>query len=121
MGFLRRSADREPVVVLSVALGVFGLTASAIGPPIRRGMGKDVRAYYGAPQTAAEKQQDEESLKRRGPSARAQRYAEGERARSNAEVGFWVKQHVGSNPQLLKSSDIDGGHVVRKSSVLIKD
>ena len=121
MGFLRRSADREPVLVLATALGVVGLAAGALGPPIRRGMGKDASQYYGAPTTAAQKKAIADSVVRGHTQGVLERSLREERARNSSAVGFWVKKAVGSTPELLRSSDVEGGHVVRKSSVLLKN
>jgi hypothetical protein len=39
MLFFRRSLDREPMVVLSFAIGSVGVAFALLGPPIRRELG----------------------------------------------------------------------------------
>ncbi len=42
--FFRRSLDREPMVVLSCALGGVGVAFALLGPPIRRQLGYETYA-----------------------------------------------------------------------------
>ena len=109
----------QPQVVLSFALGIFGLAAGALGPPLRRSLGYSTGAYYGAA-TTARQVADAADAQARQVAARAGQEA---RARKNehATETFWVKGDVGGIPTLVRSSDVEGGHVVRKSSVIIKE
>ena len=45
--FLRRSADREPVVVASFALGIIGISLPLVAVPIRRNLGYPTDQYDG--------------------------------------------------------------------------
>ena len=117
LNFMRRSADREPVVVLSTALGVFGLAVAGLGPPINRATGGDTRYYFGTEKSEQQKALEADFARAKGAAGRAQKAKRD--AASGKVASFWVKQTVGSQPRLLRSTDIDGGHIVRKSSILL--
>jgi len=44
--FVRRSLDKEPVVVLSVGMSLVGMGFAAFGPPLRDALGYDASNYY---------------------------------------------------------------------------
>ena len=45
--FMRRSLDKEPMVVLGGALGAVGVGFALAGPPIRRALGYETFQWYG--------------------------------------------------------------------------
>ena len=102
--------------MLASVLGVFGLAAGALGPPLRRAMGKDARQYYGNPKSARDVRLEQEA------NARTAKAATNALARvpDTRVASFWVKGTVGSIPALQRTSDVEGAHMVRKSSVLLQ-
>jgi hypothetical protein len=123
MSFIRRSADREPVVVFATFLGIAGIAAGAFVPPIRRALGADTRQYFGTPQSEAAKAAKAASSARvlgHGVLARTVR----EEAAAHPECAtVWVKGAVGEQPSLVRSTDVDSegnAYAIRRSSVVLK-